>query len=94
MPRSREDKIAFNDRTYSALAMLKLEAGCKDCGYAENPVALDFDHVRGIKKFHFNSAGTRSWARILEELEKCEVVCANCHRIRTVERRNGLHLTQ
>ena len=60
---------------------------CADCGYAEAAEALDFDHVRGEKYANVNKlAGSAGWERIMEEVDKCEVVCANCHRIRTRQR--------
>lgn len=71
--------------------MLKLEAGCHDCGYNEYPEALDFDHVRGDKEFNIGSGNTYTIERLLAEIEKCEVVCANCHRLRTAERRRATH---
>jgi hypothetical protein len=45
---------------------------------------MDFDHVRGVK--HKNVAElipTLSKKKIDDEIKKCEVVCSNCHRIRT-----------
>ncbi len=68
------------------LAKQKLEQGCKDCGWKEHAEALDFDHVRGEKKFTVSSRAWWSIERLAEEVVKCEVVCANCHRIRTFER--------
>jgi len=73
----------------SALAMLKLEKGCADCGYDKDPAALDFDHV-GEKSFSIGDNRLISWERLLPEIDKCEVVCANCHRIRTVRRKLGI----
>jgi len=71
-----------------ALGHIKVERGCADCGFNRWSEALDFDHVRGEKSF---SIGVRlsslSWGRLLAEIEKCEVVCANCHRHRTEKRR-------
>jgi len=75
---------------FAFLTQFKLERGCIDCGYREHSEALDFDHVRGIKLFEFASAGTRKPSSILEEIAKCEVVCANCHRIRTFNRRRAV----
>lgn len=48
---------------------------------------MDFDHVRGAKVSGI--ANMWSWHpdRVRTELAKCELVCANCHRIRTVRRR-------
>jgi len=66
---------------------IKLERGCVDCGYRAHPSALDFDHVRGVKLHNIASMLYGSSVEaILAEMEKCEVVCANCHRIRTVSR--------
>ncbi len=64
----------------------KLEVGCADCGYKEHWAALDFDHVRGEKEINVCNAKSISQAK--REAAKCEVVCACCHRIRTVERMN------
>jgi len=71
----------------SALATLKLDSGCVDCGYAENPDALQFDHVRGDKVRSISQMVLSAWDKLFAELEKCEVRCANCHAIRTAERR-------
>lgn len=60
---------------------------CVDCSES-NPVVLEFDHVRGEKKFIISKAvsgSTRSWKLIKEEIDKCDVRCANCHRIRTAQ---------
>lgn len=63
---------------------IKIEKGCSDCGYNLHAIALDFDHIRGVKEFDI--AQCRSLPKALEEIKKCEVVCANCHRIRTYNR--------
>ena len=68
------------------LAAIKVERGCADCSYNEHAVALDFDHVRGEKIESVSRLVTRSWDRILTEIAKCDVVCANCHRVRTQAR--------
>lgn len=61
--------------------------GCADCGYNEHPAALDFDHLPGsVKLFNIGQEKYRSQKQLREEIAKCELVCANCHRIRTVTR--------
>jgi hypothetical protein len=58
---------------------------CADCGKSFPHYVMDFDHVRGEKLFSV-SAGRREGFgldRLMEEIAKCEVVCANCHRERT-----------
>lgn len=62
---------------------IKLIAGCIDCGYDHHPSALDFDHKSlGTKSFTFAQLHSKSLKRIFEEVMKCDVRCANCHRIR------------
>jgi hypothetical protein len=69
------------------VAAYKLEHGCADCGYNKHPAALDFDHLPGVVKVRDVKSGLQfGWEGLLAEVAKCEVVCANCHRIRTVER--------
>lgn len=67
----------------------KLEKGCADCGYNLHPAALEFDHLPGTeKKFNVGEKiGVYKFERLWEEIAKCEVVCANCHAIRTESRR-------
>lgn len=67
----------------------KLKYGCTDCGYNTHPEALEFDHIKGEKKsFNIGSKiGSYSIDLIMKEISKCEVVCANCHAIRTSDRR-------
>ena len=54
--------------------------GCNRCGYNKNYSALCFHHLRD-KSFSLDSRniGNRSMKSLLEELEKCELLCANCH---------------
>lgn len=65
-----------------------LKSGCKDCGNKDTRV-LDFDHLPGHPKKHNVSSLISegySWDIVLAEIQKCEVVCRNCHAIRTIER--------
>lgn len=65
----------------------KLSKGCIDCGYRKHHVALDFDHIKGNKEI--NVCNAKSIEQAKREIDKCEVVCSNCHRIRTYERMIG-----
>jgi hypothetical protein len=55
---------------------------CEICGYGKCNEALEFHHLNGNEKdFGISARGyTRSWERVKLELEKCMLVCANCHR--------------
>ena len=68
------------------LGVLKLAVGCVDCGYRKYPESLDFDHTSDDKVASLGLMGSWPLAKIIAELEKCEVVCSNCHRHRTVQR--------
>jgi len=61
---------------------------CVDCA-EKDPVVLDLDHVRGTKLKAVSFMVSNSWSilKILEELPKCEVRCANCHRRKTAKER-------
>lgn len=81
-----------NKRTRSGnklfIDSIKESSPCVDCG-ENNPIVLEFDHVRGVKKANISDMSRASYsiATIKEEIDKCEVRCANCHRIVTHERR-------
>lgn len=72
------------------IGKIKEQSGCVDCKNMFPYFVLDFDHVNGqkidsisrmIKVYSIND--------ILNEIQKCDIVCANCHRIRT-QKRKGL----
>lgn len=58
------------------------EHPCIDCGERDIRV-LDFDHVRGEKTMGVTRAVQQSLKLVKQEIDKCEVRCANCHRIKT-----------
>jgi len=63
---------------------------CTDCHQSFDPVAMDFDHVNGQEKYMDVSTMCDkgfSKEKILQEIAKCELVCAVCHRIREKNRR-------
>lgn len=85
----KEKYVKLNDELWKlkthALMAERFVSGCMDCG-ERNPVVLDFDHRNPSEKsFGFGSdkKTKRSVEEFIAELDKCDVVCANCHRIRT-----------
>lgn len=58
---------------------------CTDCGGEFPPYVMDFDHRdKSQKEFTIAESLNRvSMERLMDEVAKCDVICANCHRIRT-----------
>lgn len=65
----------------------KKRVPCYDCGVQYNPWVMDFDHRDPTEKVGGIGPLIKrgSWDLLLAELEKCDVVCANCHRERTAK---------
>lgn len=61
---------------------------CMDCGQRFHPAAMDFHHreERNGKRVS-KQYDTRKWENVLAEIEKCDLLCANCHRIRHIGER-------
>lgn len=72
-------------RRTEMLAMLKITAGCHDCFWDEDPDALEFDHT-GEKHANIGAMRQCSLAVLFAEIERCEVVCCRCHRVRSRKR--------
>jgi hypothetical protein len=62
---------------------------CADCGHRYPAPCMDFDHVRGRKKFAVGQCLSLKLSTLKKEIAKCDVVCANCHRLRTHRRRKN-----
>lgn len=62
---------------------------CEDCGKQYPHYVMEFDHVRGEKVANVGDLLNRnmSISGVWGEIAKCELVCANCHRLRTHMRR-------
>jgi len=59
--------------------------GCEDCG-EEDVRVLEFDHINPKTKSFSVSQGVKlghSWSVILDEIQKCQILCSNCHKKRT-----------
>lgn len=81
----------YRDRNKTLLLTYLSDKACLNCG-EDDIIVLDFDHLPEFeKKFDIAKAVSTmclSWKKILEEINKCEIVCANCHRKRTARRGN------
>lgn len=69
-------RIWSNQRT-ETVRELKKSVGCQVCGESE-PCCLDYHHLSD-KSFGLAEARGKAWDKVLEEINKCVVLCKNCH---------------
>lgn len=75
-------------RELRAKALNYLGGKCRICGYARCAAALDFHHPNpNAKEFSISARMSLPWELIVRELDKCLLLCANCHR----ETHDGMH---
>jgi 5-methylcytosine-specific restriction endonuclease McrA len=74
--------VAKRRRKIKAMAIAYKGGSCQLCGYSKFQGALDLHHLNPKEKsFSIGAKGyTRPWERVRAELDKCILVCANCHR--------------
>ena len=63
--------------------------GCRICGYNRSLLALELHHLNSLEKEFSISSKLTSWMAIAREIEKCVLLCSNCHR----EVHDGMHPT-
>ncbi len=74
----------------------KVNKGCSRCGFNEHPVALEFNHIDPSKKSKSVSQLVKKGVmkNINNEIEKCQVLCSNCHRIHTYANKHHMNLSE
>ena len=84
MKTEKVSKAKQKAHLYKYIRDYKERHPCADCGIQYPYYVMDFDHVRGRKhKNVMELVPTLSKKKIDEEIAKCEIVCSNCHRVRT-----------
>jgi hypothetical protein len=73
-------------RKLKNLIRKKKEMPCADCEQSYPYYVMDFDHRENKEFLIAGSVRIRGIKKILKEIEKCDVVCSNCHRERTYQR--------
>ena len=70
-------------RVRNKLKAIKYLGGkCSRCGFNDHPSALEFHHKTEEKNINIGMVANKSWKNIIKpELEHCELLCSNCHRI-------------
>ena len=68
-------------RTKQKIKAVEYKGGkCIRCGYSKRLAALTFHHrLPGAKEFQISCGSCRSWERVRAELDKCDLLCSNCH---------------
>lgn len=88
---SRESKKFENlrkkERFREFLRALKESHPCTDCHLFYPAVVMEYDHVRGLKSYDVSKMSLVSLGRVAQEIDKCDLVCANCHRLRHLARK-------
>ena len=86
--REAEYKRKARDRNKEYIRQIKEKSPCADCGEFYHFSQMDFDHIQGKKKHNLARYANSSVSikTIKDEIKKCQVVCANCHRYRTWQR--------
>lgn len=85
---NRKAAAAANRRTKQTkrlrVAKIKEASPCADCEVNYPAAVMEFDHVRGEKIGNVATmvSNGRPWDQIQKEINKCDLVCANCHRLR------------
>lgn len=90
-PEAKAKKLQLQkDRAQKNIALVreyKASKGCMDCG-EKDPIVLELDHrERAEKNFSIGDKARLGFSleRMQQEISKCDVVCANCHRRRTAK---------
>ncbi len=85
-PQSKKNyKKRLKTAIVAYLSQVKADTPCSDCKKHHHYAVMDFDHARGVKRTELARADT--WKQVFEEIPKCDIVCSNCHRLRTFKRR-------
>jgi hypothetical protein len=79
-------KRVKRQRELASLIHAAKDRPCADCGGKFPHYVMDFDHRDGEEKLFNVGRGRMGKARVIAEMAKCDVICANCHRIRTAIR--------
>lgn len=85
---THKKKVEKKNEMRSFIDTLK-DVPCMDCKEKYHHVVMDFDHIkeRGQKEWVISQSMHCSKETLLNEIAKCDIVCSNCHRIRTFNRR-------
>lgn len=94
--RARYKKQGYTPRKKTnrrILNRLKTKSGCKKCGYDKFACALHFHHIEP-KSFEISKQMHRPLRELIEEIRKCIILCANCHSVEHLNKKEKFYLTK
>lgn len=77
------------DENNAKLKEIKETSPCTDCREFHPYYVMQFDHTADDKEASVGNMRHCSWSKIQKEIDKCELVCANCHAKRTWKRQHA-----
>jgi transcription elongation factor Elf1 len=92
--KEHREKINQNKREWASIIRrlinsIKEGFSCADCEQYYPSQCMDFDHCIGKRKMWLGQRGSGlTIGMVMKEVAKCEIVCSNCHRIRTLLKQN------
>ena len=90
LERDRANQKRQRERKRRYLNAVKTAIGCEECRYNEHPCALQFDHIDPDTKLFGIGDVHASMAKMIAEIAKCRVLCANCHALRSYAEKHFL----
>lgn len=89
--KKRKDSLLKDNK--NKIMNILINSSCTDCGNIDHRT-FEFDHVNGDKVSNVSTllGCGFSWDKIKAEIDKCEIVCANCHRIRSFKKSGSYRL--
>lgn len=92
-PSAREEAVLRlkDRRDYCRIKLCKYleDKSCAHCP-ENDPIVLEFDHLQDKKGNISNLVNVGNWDVVLEEIQKCQILCANCHNRKTAKEKNHL----
>jgi hypothetical protein len=86
--KKREYRRLDEARKKTYVSAYKLKQGCSECSYNKDSEALQLDHLPQYeKRADVSDLISKTWTVLLAEIDKCQVLCANCHAVQSKERR-------
>ena len=95
-PEQKRRKVLYaakrRNRRKHHLNQYKVKKGCAECGYDLYGCALDFDHLdRSTKIAPVSRLALGSLKKLFTEIRKCQVLCRNCHQIKSTIEEKEIH---